>query len=140
MGLIPELVQKFKADKCAEDGELSIEFVLKSSVAGDNTQSFSMKIAQDPNNQTSTTGPVVNTPTGSTENGSSASEPIDSIGGGNQQVIENKVEPIKLEKLRISPTGKLTLRFSKPVMILVLQSRGRQLEDISLGDSVNVYV
>lgn len=32
------------------------------------------------------------------------------------------------------------MRFSKPVLVLAPQSAGRQLEDISLGDAVNVYV
>lgn len=32
------------------------------------------------------------------------------------------------------------MRFSKPVLVLAPQSAGRQLEDISLGNAVNVYV
>ena len=32
------------------------------------------------------------------------------------------------------------MRFSKPVLVLAPRGTGRQLEDISLGDTVNVYV
>jgi len=60
----PTSVEKFIADQCAQDGELSLEMALISPVAGENQQTLAVKIEAVAATEEATTTPsgfVINT-------------------------------------------------------------------------------
>ena len=60
---------------------------------------------------------------------------------------EKKIKPLEVKKLKMSPTGELSINFSKPVLIRTVSEAlqfkdGRKLEvkNVDLSQAVNVYI
>ena len=121
INFLPSKLDKFLETMCAEDSTLMIDLKISSENAGDNKQSIAVPIkavkSSDSSNSGSSAALGINIPTGSADSKNSQSGPQSSSGGGRFQGQERKVDPLKLTRLSVSPTGLLSMRFSKPVLV-----------------------